>query len=450
MNVLIDPTHPFNANNAAAGYYASLDPAKSLTASSGTRFIWDNTDSVLLATDSSGNTTRYVIQRMCRTAGVAVKDASCLFSGAAQDNNKQNIPLPQEICKGDGLPRRRPDPHDPHHLPDHGPEKYPQLRAGVRLLEGAAMKPDPKNRATSRVLLLSLALIAAEPGAAAAGAGPAVELATSPMATSTTTVVKPNLMFVLDDSGSMDWDYLPDTAKNFAGKYGYNTSQCNGNYYNPAITYDPPVNSAGAPLNATATTFTAAYKDGYDTGAGTINLSTGFTGGSGSGASGISLTAGPGFLLHLHRQPDQQRAEELFQHQQHLLPGMQQRHRIDAGQRRVHQDPAGDDRRPPPSPITAARRRRRHFHDHQCQRLEPRRSRQPRREHWPGEGDHGRQARTPSDQHQRRSLPQDRSQNQRLHGSHYRQLRGEPATAPPSSRRGQRHHFRAGCRQPRP
>jgi Tfp pilus assembly protein PilX len=104
MNVLIDSAHPFNANNAAAGYYASLDPARSLTASSGTRFVWDNTDSVLLATDSSGNTTRYIIQRMCRTAGVAVKDASCLFSGAAQDNNKQNIPLPQEICKGDGCP----------------------------------------------------------------------------------------------------------------------------------------------------------------------------------------------------------------------------------------------------------------------------------------------------------------------------------------------------------
>jgi hypothetical protein len=35
---------------------------------------------------------------------VAVKDAICLFSGAVQDNNKQNIPLPQEICKGEGCP----------------------------------------------------------------------------------------------------------------------------------------------------------------------------------------------------------------------------------------------------------------------------------------------------------------------------------------------------------
>lgn len=104
LNVLVDTAHPFNATNAVAGYYANLDPAKSLTAPSGTRFVWDATDSVGLAADGSGNTTRYVIQRMCRTAGVAVKDASCMFSGAVLDNNKQNIPLPQEICKGDGCP----------------------------------------------------------------------------------------------------------------------------------------------------------------------------------------------------------------------------------------------------------------------------------------------------------------------------------------------------------
>ena len=103
-NVLNDPSHAFNIDNAAAGYYASLDPAKSLTASSGTRFLWDNTDSVLVGTDASGNSVRYVIQRMCRTSGVAAKDAECMFSSAALDNNKQNIPLPQEICNGPGCP----------------------------------------------------------------------------------------------------------------------------------------------------------------------------------------------------------------------------------------------------------------------------------------------------------------------------------------------------------
>ncbi|MCK9388814.1 MAG: PilC/PilY family type IV pilus protein [Sulfuritalea sp.] len=38
----------------------------------------------------------------------------------------------------------------------------------------------------------------------------ALTLATTPLAASTTSVVRPNLMYVLDDSGSMAWDYTPD------------------------------------------------------------------------------------------------------------------------------------------------------------------------------------------------------------------------------------------------
>jgi Tfp pilus assembly protein PilX len=103
-NVLLDPTHAFNIDAPTSGYYASLDPAKSLTATSGTRFLWDDTDSVALAADSSGNTVRYIIQRMCRTSGVGVSTANCLLSAATIDNNKQNILLPQEVCSGPGCP----------------------------------------------------------------------------------------------------------------------------------------------------------------------------------------------------------------------------------------------------------------------------------------------------------------------------------------------------------
>ena len=38
------------------------------------------------------------------------------------------------------------------------------------------------------------------------------DLAQSPLETSSPAVVKPNILFVLDDSGSMDSDYLPDWA----------------------------------------------------------------------------------------------------------------------------------------------------------------------------------------------------------------------------------------------
>lgn len=104
INVLTDTSHPFNSDNAAAGYYSSLDTSKSLTATSGTRFLWDDTDSRLVGTDTTGNTIRYIIQRMCRVANTPVANASCLFSAAALDTNGQHVLLPQEICSGPGCP----------------------------------------------------------------------------------------------------------------------------------------------------------------------------------------------------------------------------------------------------------------------------------------------------------------------------------------------------------
>ncbi len=127
------------------------------------------------------------------------------------------------------------------------------------------MNPNQRNRMLFRLVLacLWLATSFALPRGAIA-AGTAVQLATVPMATSTPTTVQPNLMFMLDDSGSMAWDYLPDVALQFSGAYGYNSNQCNGVYYNPLVTYDPPVASDGSPYNTTATNFSAAYNNGYD------------------------------------------------------------------------------------------------------------------------------------------------------------------------------------------
>lgn len=126
-------------------------------------------------------------------------------------------------------------------------------------------------------------LLAACLGAALALPAPSqaasVALATSPLATSTTTSIKPNLLFVLDDSGSMTWTYMPDTVNNFRGssgarKYGYASSQCNGVYYNPDITYQTPVDANGtAYANAV---FTAAKDDGFNSSSTARNLNSEF------------------------------------------------------------------------------------------------------------------------------------------------------------------------------
>lgn len=109
----------------------------------------------------------------------------------------------------------------------------------------------------------------------AAQATPA-DVAPVPIFTSTTatTEVKPNVMFVLDDSGSMAWGYMPDAAENFAGRLGFANAHCNGVYYNPNITYTPPVTAAG--VSYPDASFTGAWVNGYDTGAGTVNLSSNF------------------------------------------------------------------------------------------------------------------------------------------------------------------------------
>lgn len=62
-----------------------------------------------------------------------------------------------------------------------------------------------------QALALALAL-----SAATAAATP-TDIASAPLITASTTQVRPNLMFVLDDSGSMAWDYMPDWVNGHEG-----------------------------------------------------------------------------------------------------------------------------------------------------------------------------------------------------------------------------------------
>lgn len=112
LNVLNNPAHAFNNDNLPAGYYSSVhdDPADPAYLSLFADATWSAANSASAGTDNSGNTIRYVIQRMCRTANSLPSTlelppkTNCLFSGALQDKNGQNVPLPQEICSGDGCP----------------------------------------------------------------------------------------------------------------------------------------------------------------------------------------------------------------------------------------------------------------------------------------------------------------------------------------------------------
>ena len=114
---------------------------------------------------------------------------------------------------------------------------------------------------TFRTLLPALACLVAAAMATVSHAA-STDIAQVPLVTSAPNAVQPNLMFILDDSGSMDSDYLPDWAndsrcrnsgatstnsgtfnRNCTNEPPFRSRDFNGAYYNPAITYLPPLRS---------------------------------------------------------------------------------------------------------------------------------------------------------------------------------------------------------------
>ncbi|WP_232410967.1 pilus assembly protein [Methylophilus sp. 5] len=93
-----------------------------------------------------------------------------------------------------------------------------------------------------------------------------LDLATMPLQTSGSSDVKPNLMFVLDNSGSMGWDYAPDWS-NSSSPWLFNNADYNTQYYNPEVQYSPPLNYLGASM-ANQTNFAAVPNEVSDLGAG--------------------------------------------------------------------------------------------------------------------------------------------------------------------------------------
>jgi len=87
-------------------------------------------------------------------------------------------------------------------------------------MESMFMKPYYSARSLFATLALATALSAAPAGAAQ------TDLSPVPLGTASSTTVLPNLMFVLDDSGSMGWHFMPDNmnSSNTCKSYTYSSS----------------------------------------------------------------------------------------------------------------------------------------------------------------------------------------------------------------------------------
>lgn len=127
--------------------------------------------------------------------------------------------------------------------------------------------------------LLGSVLLAALLLQVAAPAGSVVpSLATVPLGTFSPDPPRANLMFILDDSTSMERDFIPEDSGG-ASQY---RQKCFGHYalnrifYNPNVTYElpprpdfPTTGKYAAPTN-----FTAVPRDGFNPALGTVNLTT--------------------------------------------------------------------------------------------------------------------------------------------------------------------------------
>ncbi|WP_199930393.1 pilus assembly protein [Sedimenticola thiotaurini] len=84
--------------------------------------------------------------------------------------------------------------------------------------------------------------------------------------------VDPNIILTLDDSGSMYWSFMPDGISGKKNTKRAKSYVYNKMYYNPNVTYTPPVDHDGNSLGDAS--FTSAWNDGYNQGnTCTVNLS---------------------------------------------------------------------------------------------------------------------------------------------------------------------------------
>lgn len=90
--------------------------------------------------------------------------------------------------------------------------------------------------------------------------GAVTDISNTPLITNQVSV-KPNLMFILDNSGSMTRAYIPEEMSS-TSRYGFRTPQCNGAAFDAAKSYDLPVTPDGRSYPNMA--LNAAWADGFN------------------------------------------------------------------------------------------------------------------------------------------------------------------------------------------
>lgn len=117
-------------------------------------------------------------------------------------------------------------------------------------------------------------LAAAVVAFAATCLGAPVNAATSfpdyPLQTGTSSI-PPNIMFILDDSGSMTWQRMPTNGNGLGNDWEYRTYVFNTIYYDPRVDYKPWMRADRTRMTG-GTSYSSVYADFSAAGGGTIDL----------------------------------------------------------------------------------------------------------------------------------------------------------------------------------
>ncbi len=122
------------------------------------------------------------------------------------------------------------------------------------------------------------------------------DIAPTPLTHSVSTTVKPNIMFIVDDSGSMASRFMPEyvdgsrvdknrcnnsscsstTTNGLEGNPPWYATQFNTLYYNPQVTYFPAVNATGGSMTSYGSPWTSVPVNGFSSSSATTNLVSGY------------------------------------------------------------------------------------------------------------------------------------------------------------------------------
>ena len=163
------------------------------------------------------------------------------------------------------------------------PAQYQHLGANVRFaIARVVMNFFPR--------ILTVALL----GACTAASADVTDIAQNPLTNAVSSNVKPNIMFIVDDSGSMARRFMPEevddsrvdkercensscdkTTEGVEGNPPWYSSQFNTIYYNPRVTYLRATNSDGTLMTNYGSPWTSVRINGF-VGSSTINLTTSY------------------------------------------------------------------------------------------------------------------------------------------------------------------------------